>query len=433
MKELRGNNCICTTLVLAAAFCGVNLLTLQQAAGASTPTTIWSFTGAGGDGQYPSGPVAFDANGAMYGTTELGGTSSSGTVFRLVPPAVAGGAWTESVLYSFAGGSDGRQPSTGVVFDSTGALYGTTYDGGTINNYGTVFQLTPPAVAGGTWTHNLIYTFQGVYDGQNPGAVVFRNGLLYGTTPAGGPASPPCNRIGCGTVFQLAPPTKNSGSWTKTVLYSFPGNVTDGRSPNVDIVFDSNGALYGTTPAGGTFNYGTVFQLTPPAKANRSWTYKVLHNFTGGSDGGYPLGGLVVGANGALYGTASYSGVANDSGTAFQLTPPAGAGGAWTYSVIHTFAGGNDGATPASTPVFDPQGNLYGTTWGGGSAACYTGCGTIFKLAPPSRGSAWTETVLFSWPNNPQSSIVVFSNGLLYGTTFNLGAANVGSAFELAP
>ena len=296
-----------------------------------------------------------------------------------------------------------------------------------------MFQLTPSAVAGGASVHNVIYTFQGVYDGQNPGAVVFRNGLLYGTTPAGGPASPPCRRIGCGTVFQLAPPTKKGGSWTKTVLYSFPGNVTDGRSPNVDIVFDSNGALYGTTDVGGTFNYGTVFQLTPPAKANGSWTYKVLHNFTGGSDGGYPIGGLAVGANGALYGTASYSGVANDSGTAFQLTPPAVAGGAWTYSVIHTFAGGNDGATPASTPVFDSHGNLYGTTWGGGSAACYTGCGTIFKLAPPSGGSAWTETVLFSWPNNPQSSIVVFRNGLLYGTTFFLGAANVGSVFELAP
>ena len=149
MKKPHGNNYICTTLALAAAFCGVNLLTLQEAAAASTPATIWSFTGTGGDGQYPSGPVVFDANGAMYGTTEVGGTSSSGTVFRLVPPAVAGGAWTESVLYTFGGGSDGRQPSTGVVFDSMGALYGTTYDGGTINNYGTVFQLTPSAVAAG--------------------------------------------------------------------------------------------------------------------------------------------------------------------------------------------------------------------------------------------------------------------------------------------
>jgi uncharacterized repeat protein (TIGR03803 family) len=431
MNMRAGNNYVGTTVALAAALCAVSILAQQEAA-AATPTTIWSFTGTVGDGQYPSGPVIFDSGGAMYGTTEVGGTSSSGTVFKLAPPPVAGGAWTESVLYSFGGGSDGRQPSTGVVFDSSGALYGTTYDGGTINNYGTVFQLTPPA-AGSTWNHSVIYTFQGVYDGQNPGAVVFRNGLLYGTTPAGGPASPPCNRIGCGTVFELAPPGKKGSSWTKTVLYSFPGSLTDGRSPNSDIVFDSNGALYGTTDAGGTSNYGTVFQLTPPAKAGGSWTYKVLHNFTGGSDGGYPIGGLVVGSNGALYGTASYSGVANDSGTAFQLTPPARAGGAWSYSVIHTFAGGKDGATPASTPVFDTSGNLYGTTWSGGSSACYTGCGTIFKLAPPSGGGAWSETVLYAWPSNPQSSIVVFKGGLLYGTTFYLGAANVGSVFELAP
>ena len=202
-------------------------------------------------------------------------------------------------------------------------------------------------------------------------------------------------------------------------------------------MFDSQGALYGTTAAGGTSNYyGTVFQLMPPAKVNGAWTESVLHNFTGGSDGGYPIGGLAVGTNGALYGTASYSGVANDSGTAFQLTPPAVAGRAWTYAVLHTFAGGSDGATPASTPTFDPSGNLYGTTDNGGSSACYLGCGTVFKLAPPSGGGAWTETVLHEWSNsgqNPNSSIVMFHNGLLYGTTLFLGAADVGSAFTLVP
>jgi hypothetical protein len=284
----------------------------------------------------------------------------------------------------------------------------------------------------------VIYAFQGVYDGQNPGAVVFgQNGSLYGVTPAGGPAAFSCRRVGCGTVFELKPPEKQGGSWSKTVLYSFPGTSTDGRSPNADIAFDSQGHLYGTTAAGGTSNYyGTVFELKPPAKANGSWTETVLHSFTGGSDGGYPLAGVAVGANGNVYGTASYSGVANDSGTAFQLTPPAGAGGSWTYTVIHTFTGGTEAATPASTPVFDQNGNLYATTANGGTGSCYQGCGTVFQLAPPSKGSSWTETVLASLANsgqNSNASQVVSRNGLLYGTTLALGTANLGSVFTLVP
>jgi hypothetical protein len=434
MRIHRANDRLRSTVMLAAALCAAQLLA-QQAAAAS-PTTIWSFTGTGGDGEYPLTPLVFDASGALYGTTTVGGTSSSGTVFKLAPP-VGSGNWTESVLYSFAGGSDGRQPNNGVVFGADGGLYGTTYDGGTVNNYGTVFEVAPPAGGAGAWTHAVLYTFQGGYDGQNPGAVVFGpDGSLYATTPAGGPPSGRCTRIGCGTVFKLTPPTKSGGSWTKTVLVSFPGTTTGGRSPNANIVFDANGAIYGTTDAGGTSNYGLVFQLAPPAKSGGSWTYTVLHTFSGGSDGGYPIGGLVFGADGALYGTASYSGTASQSGKAFQLTPPAQSGGAWSYKVIHTFAGGKDGATPASTPVFDGNGNLYGTTWNGGSSTCYQGCGTVFKLAPPSGGGAWTETVLYDLANsgqNPNASVVVFRNGLLYGTTEFLGAANVGSVFELAP
>jgi len=265
------------------------------------------------------------------------------------------------------------------------------------------------------------------------------DGSLYGVTPAGGPpAASPCYKVGCGTVFQLTPPAAGGSRWTKSILYVFPSRVGDGRDPNADIVFDSHGNLYGTTYAGGTSSYGTVFQLTPPTQPGAAWAETVLHNFTGGSDGGYPIGGLVVGANGSLYGTASYSGVPNDSGTVFDLTPPSVAGGEWTFSVLHTFpANSKDGATPASTMVFDESGDLYGTTWSGGSTACYLGCGTVFKLAPPLEpGGSWTETVLHDWPNSeqvPNVSVVVFNSGLLYGTTEFLGAKDVGSAFTLAP
>ena len=138
-----------------------------------------------------------------------------------------------------------------------------------------------------------------------------------------------------------------------------------------------------------------------------------------------------------LYGTGSYSGVANASGVVFQLTPPAGSGGSWTETVLHAFpAFKGDGTTPASTLAIDPNGDLYGTTDFGGSNACYEGCGTIFKLSPASSGAKWTETVLHELGNsgqNPNSSIVVFHNGLLYGTTSYLGALDAGSVFTLVP
>jgi len=179
-----------------------------------------------------------------------------------------------------------------------------------------------------------------------------------------------------------------------------------------------------------------VFQLMPPSGSG-SWKETVLHDFTGGSDGGYPGGTVRVGANGVLYGTGSYSGVANASGVVFELTPPAQSGGAWTETILHTFpAFKGDGTTPASTLAIDPSGNLYGTTDFGGSAACYLGCGTIFKLAPPSNGGKWTETVLHDLGNSgqdPNASIVVFRNGLLYGTTTYLGALDAGSVFTLIP
>lgn len=436
MKKCNIRSFLRAGVLLAVAICADGILAQAQ-----TLTTIWSFTGTHGDGEYPYpyGHLVFDSNGAMYGTTASGGTANWGTVFQLVPPTVSGGAWTENVLYSFTGGNDGRQPSSGVVFGTDGALYGTTYDGGGTLQYcgggcGVVFKLAPPTSPGGAWTQSVIYTFQGVYDGQNPGAVIFgSNGALYGFTPAGGPAAFACKRIGCGTVFQLTPPGKKGGSWNKTILYSFPGTSTDGRSPNPDIVFDSQGNLYGTTAAGGTSNYyGIVFQLKP--QSGGKWTETVLHNFTGGSDGGYPFGGVTVGSNGAFYGTASYSGTASDSGTAFQLTPPSG-GGNWTYNVIHTFAGGSGGATPSSTMAFDTSGNLYGTTENGGSSACNQGCGIIFKLAPPSGGGKWTETVLDDFGNSGQTNdaIVTLHNGLLFGTTTFLGSADVGSAFTLVP
>jgi uncharacterized repeat protein (TIGR03803 family) len=426
---------LCLAVLPASVALGGNVLAQAQ-----TLTTIHSFTGANGDGEYPYpyGHLPFNSNGALYGTTAGGGASQSGIVYQLVPQ---GSNWTENVLYTFAGGADGRQPSVGVVFDANGNLFGTTSFGGNLQacggGCGTVFEVSPPAQPGGVWTHTVLYTFQGSFDGQSPGEVVFGlDGSLYGTTASGGTPGVLCHsnsriKYGCGTVFRLTPPSGGSGAWTKTIIHTFPASSADGTTPSSEITFDNSGNIYGVTGYGGASHFGTAWLLTPNGS---TWSETLLHTFSGGSDGGYPGGTLVAGTNGVFYGTASYSGVANASGVVFQLTQ---SGGVWSEKVLHTFPAFNgDGTTPASTMAIDASGNLYGTTDFGGSTACNLGCGTVFKLAPPSGSGSWTESVLHDWANsgqNPNATFVTLHNGLLFGVTTYLGSADLGSVFTLTP
>jgi hypothetical protein len=436
MRTSHAKTLLCALVLLAmAVYTGNNRAQAQF-------TTLYSFTGANGDGEYPfpEGQMIFDGSGNLYGTTAGGGTNYNGTVFQLVPPK-SGGAWTENVLYRFQGGADGRQPSTSVVFDQAGNLYGATqFGGGTAcgGGCGTIFELSPPSQPGGQWTHTVLWTFQGSFDGQYPGDVLFgSNGSLYGTTSSGGTPGVLCHsnyriKFGCGTLFELTPPSKTGGTWTKTVLYTWPQFKGDGTGPGSEFTFDSQGNIYGFT-AGGTSGYGTAYKLSPPS-GKGSWTETVLHDFTGGSDGGYPAGTVTLGPNGVLYGVGSYSGVANASGVVFELSE---SGGVWSETVLYTFPGyKGDATTPFATMSIDPSGNLYGTSVGGGSNACYLGCGTIFKLSPPSGGGRWAESVLFDLGNsgqNPNSALVQYHNGLLFGNTTYLGADDVGSIFTLVP
>jgi uncharacterized repeat protein (TIGR03803 family) len=214
---------------------------------AQTLTTLYSFTG-GSDGQCPLAGLTADANG-IYGTTLLGSKSNLGTVFQLIPPPLFGGPWRERVLYGFTG-SDGAHPHAGLIADATGALYGTTWLGGTAG-YGTVFKLTPPAASGWTWwTETVLHNFTGS-DGAEPlaGLIADAAGALYGTTRYGGAS-------GRGTVFKLTPPAASGGSWTETVLHGFNGS--DGDTPLAGLLADATGALYGTTEWGGPGGYGTV-------------------------------------------------------------------------------------------------------------------------------------------------------------------------------
>jgi uncharacterized repeat protein (TIGR03803 family) len=214
-------------------------------------TTLESFTLK--DGAFPSSGVIFDDAGNLYGTTQTGGASGAGTVFELSPNL--DGTWTEVVLYSFTGKTDGQFPGGGVIFDAAGNLYGTTFLGGA-SGFGTVFELSPNP--GGTWTETVLYSFRGGLDAANPDASTLtfdKAGNLYGETAVGG--NDRCG--GCGVVFELSP--IGGGSWTETVLYRFDG--TDGEFPWVGLVFDAAGNIYGTTQSGGAYGNGVVFELKP--------------------------------------------------------------------------------------------------------------------------------------------------------------------------
>jgi uncharacterized repeat protein (TIGR03803 family) len=279
---------------------------------AQTLTTLYTFTG-GNDGRSPDA-VVIGSGGVLYGTTSYGGTSNYGTVYSLTPPTSPGGAWTETVLYSFAGGSDGEYPNAGVVIGSGGVLYGTTQSGGTGpcsfpgSGCGTVYSLTPPASPGGAWIETVLHQFgANSGDGLNPhqaGLVIGSGGVLYGTTSNGGTG--PCNSSydgpGCGTVYSLTPPTSPSGAWTETVLYSFTGS--DGNDPIAGVVIGSGGVLYGV------LEYDSVYSLTPPTSPSGAWTETNLNHFGAGGlyDAEYPNAGVVIGSGGVLYGTTLWGG-----------------------------------------------------------------------------------------------------------------------------
>lgn len=258
------------------------------------------------EGDGPHGDVILDSAGNVYGTTYSGGIYGFGAVFKLMPKA--DGTWTEQVLHSFAGGLDGEYPGAGVVLDAAGNIYGTTTFGGA-QGRGTVFEIVH---AGGAWTEKILHSFtpQGTTDGDEPegGLISDAAGNLYGTTASGGKA-------GWGTIFELS---RNAGGiWTEQLLYSFTG--TDGALPFAGLTFDVHGNLYGTTASGGASGRGTVFELQPAAGG--SWTEKVLHNFSNdGTDGYTPYAGVVLDAAGNLYGTTSAGGTYNH-GTVYEVTP----------------------------------------------------------------------------------------------------------------
>lgn len=390
-------------------------------ASAGTETVLYRFQG-GNDGYNP-GDLITDAKGNLFGTTGLGGAGpcidpftgvvvGCGTVFELTPPVVSGGAWTHTVIYDFPDGTSGLG-SFGVgagnlIFDTAGNLYGTTYSGG-VSNYGTVFQLSPPAVKGGSWTATVIADFINLADGASPNGLVFDHaGNLFGTASSGGAS------LG-GVVFELSPPSTLGGAWTRTTLYSFKGAPNIGYGDGADpqgLALDAFGNIYGGTNWGGTCDgeagcYGTIFKLTKPSISGGAWTERVLYRFSNGV--GTPDAGLVIDKTGALY-TTGY-------GSVIQLTR---SGNTWTLNYLHTFSDlNNDGVGPFGGVTLDKSGNVFGTTEVGGTV----GDGTVYELSPPAvSGGAWTENIFYNFAGGtdgfgPVSRVIFRKGNTLYGTT----------------
>jgi len=368
---------------------------LSKQGSAWKETLIYSFQGkANNDGDIATSGLISDKDGNLYGTAGYGGAghciffgsdAGCGLVYKLSPPAKKGGAWTETVIYSFQGNKDGDFPQGDLVFDHAGNLYGATQFGGGFGSCdpfypycGTIFELSPPKQKGGKWTEKVLYSFRNKNDGADPNGslVLDRKGAIYGTTYCGGDA--PCQNLqsGDGVVFRLKPPVMQGGGWTYNVLYTFRGS--DGAGPNGGLIFDFKGTLYGTTSGGGSQQGGVVFALAPPMNKSATWTETPLHEFDDGPGGVLP-GGLILDSTGKLLGVAR--GGKLPGGVVFRMTQQTGNN--WTYAVLYNFAGPPDGRWPGAALISDSKRGLYGTTLSGGSGTvCQGGCGTVFKVWP---------------------------------------------------
>ena len=353
---------------------------------------------------------------------------STATVLALGSVRQAAGQ-TFSVIHTFTGSADGSTPSSTMIVDQGGNLYGTAAYGGAQPGFlgsGVVFKLIR---RNSSWVFSPLYTFQGGSDGAYPGATpaIGSNGSLYGTTSLGGNPGCPAGG-GCGTVYQLQPAARACRSalcpWTKTVLYRFSGGVDGGNPAYGQLVFDQLGNIYGTTGGGGDVGSGVVYEL---AHTSGGWQESVLHSFDGMGDGLEPQSGVVFDSQANLYGTTVRGG-AQGNGTAYELTP---SGAGWVISKQHDLA--NEGNSPYAGVILDQLGNVYGATALGGPG----NGGSVFQLAPS--GGQWISSIIGSFsPLGGQglgatSSLTMDAAGNLYGTTGTDGAHGFGSVFKLVP
>jgi uncharacterized repeat protein (TIGR03803 family) len=360
------------------------IVVLVSAANAQKVTTLYSFSGEGGSGNPELMVPAQGRDGRLYGTT-YGPSGGSGTIFKIT---VSG---TATSLYSF--GSDGVNPAAGLTLASDGNFYGTTSAGGGSNN-GVLFKVTPSGA------YTVLHEFSGGSDGARPFAppIEASDGNLYGTTlsPIGSGAS---------TVYRYS---RQSGF---SSLYTF--DQAHGQYVASALIQGSDGNLYGTAEKGGTNSNGTIFKLSTAGVI--LWSY----SFPGGSGGSSPVAGLIQASDGNFYGTTFAGGNALGIGTIYRLDQDG------NVVVVYTFQSNTDGSNPEAGLVQGTDGNLYGTTLGGGAHKL----GTLFKVS-----LSGTHTKLYDFGGSGQQPLAAplqHTNGEFYGTTFLGGTAGVGTVYSL--
>lgn len=415
-----------------AAVTTLFLLLAATATLAQSYKVLYNFTG-GVDGANPHVGVTLDKSGNLYGTAYAGG-AGYGTAYKLTH---RGSGWLLSPLYSFQGNpaNDGAGPDSSLVIGPSGVLYGATIAGGPFTycgifdgykGCGTLFTLqprpTPPPTPNTPWDETVIYQFTLEPDGAYPrNSIVFDSSAnLYGTGGNGGG-----NNGVYGDIWELSP----SGSgWYENHIYVFTGNA-DGGEPESGVVFGTDGNLYGTASEYGHTDLGCCGSVYQLVKSGSGWTENTLYDFTDGNDGSTPYGGVIQDAAGNLYGTTTTDG-ANGGGTVFELSP---SGGGWTFQTIYSFSGSaGQQVGPFDDLVMDSSGNLYGTTYLDGRY----GWGNVFKLTPS--GSGWTYSSLHDFTGGsdgaaPRCRLVFDSSGNLYGTASSGGTNSYGVVFEITP
>lgn len=388
-------------IIFASLLVVLFIAVAAQQVQAQTFTVIHNFTG--DDGGHPVGGLTIDKAGNLYGTTNFSPLVPCGTVFKLAP---LNSGWVFETLHVFTSHGDGCSPEAKVTIGPGNTLYGSTRLGSGTWRWclecGGVFQLRPAINSRSKPTNATLYAFRGRSDGSFPSSAVIADpaGNLYGTTMGGGNNDGRCSVYGgCGAVYQLV--QTSAWTWTENTIHTFTSNG-DGAGAGGDFVLDSDNKIYGTTRYGGIdTDYGTVFQLTPTATG---WVENILHSFTSGSDGGYPV--MITEHAGTLYGTTSGSNIPPYAGSIFKLSPR---NGGWEFSVLYQIPNGS----PYNL-VIDASGNIYGTADGGTNH-----CGLIFKLIPSNGSWEYTDLHDFTCDDGaaPIGSLVLDSEGNLYGAT----------------
>ena len=394
-------------------------VSLPIRAHAQKEVTLYNFTG-GADGSHPNGLV-FDTSGNLYGTTFFGGTindmclAGCGTVFQLVR---SGGGWTLNTLHSFAGNSTDTGHPVQVIVDSHGNLYGPGETGGGPSDSGGIFELTRSK----GWKESVIYGFT-PKTGNSPAELTLHNGAFYGATAFGPERN---GQVGYGTLYELA--LDHNGQWKHTIIHAFRG--TDGYEPAGNPVFDPQGHIYGSVPFTFTNQAGEIFELE---RGKKAWNLRVIDDVGGGD--------MIFDKSGNLYFSLGGGGSSNCDGGCGSVVELKKTASGWKQITLYEFTDVRDGEDPTDL-VFGADGSLYGTTFLGGTGSCvffqFSGCGTVFKLTHGSGG--WRKTTLYNFTGGSDGEfpsgapLVMDASGNLYGATAggaSFGSSGFGTIYEI--